>query len=357
MATINGQKLNTGSAAGDYPEEAKHTVSSYFARAHLDNAVRQGLSRRQLLQQARLSENLLQQPKARISPQQLAALFQAIWRQLDDENLGLSHQPLRLGVFSLLAERMILCETLGQAMTQAERYYRLLCPEIKIRQQRQGHQALITLDLQTPERDPQHLLMELLLLSWHRFPNWLVGAVIPLHEVRFRYPRPDHAEEYPLLFPGSIRFEQDCNALTWPGEVLDWPIRRSPEQLRDYLKQLPLPWFRKQQFSDSITDQISRLLENAPADQLCTADELAEQLHMSGRNLRRRLTAEGSSFQQLKEAIRRDRAVYYLSRDNISVAEVARQSGYTEPTAFMRAFKSWTGMTPSQYRRRLLASD
>jgi AraC-like DNA-binding protein len=74
---------------------------------------------------------------------------------------------------------------------------------------------------------------------------------------------------------------------------------------------------------------------------------------MTSRTIRRKLSAEGSHFQQLKNGLRRDRAIHWLSQDNISLAEVGRRSGYQEVTAFIRAFKNWTGISPGDYRMKL----
>lgn len=338
-------------------QEVKHTIASYFARVHLQNAERLGMDTETLMAQAQLPISLLQEPRARIAPQQLAALFQAIWQTSDDEYMGLTETSRKVGVFSLLAEKMIHCETLGEALRQAVRFFRLIDKDVDLIVEPTDKQVFVHIRMRQPELDYQNILTELLLLIWHRFPNWLVGQVIPLQEIRFRFQPPSHREEYRLLYPGPCRFSQPDNTLVWPAEVLDWPIRRNAEQLQKYLKIVPLPWFRKQEFVETLTDRISRLLEEGPVDHLITLDDIAEQLHTTTRTLRRKLTSEGSSFQRLKDNVRRDRAIYWLSQEDISIAEVGRRSGYTEATAFIRAFKNWTGIAPGDYRRRLLKTS
>lgn len=71
---------------------------------------------------------------------------------------------------------------------------------------------------------------------------------------------------------------------------------------------------------------------------------------MSAQTLRRHLREEGSSFQELKDNLRRDLAIYHLSRNEISIQLIAEQLGFSEPSAFHRAFKKWTGLTPGAYR-------
>ncbi len=77
---------------------------------------------------------------------------------------------------------------------------------------------------------------------------------------------------------------------------------------------------------------------------------MARQLHMSPQTLRRHLSEEGSSFQELKDHLRRDLAIYHLGRSDLSIQDIAEQLGFSEPSAFHRAFKKWTGLTPGAYR-------
>jgi AraC-like DNA-binding protein len=79
-------------------------------------------------------------------------------------------------------------------------------------------------------------------------------------------------------------------------------------------------------------------------------ETLAQALSMSGPTLRRRLKAEGTTFQELKDSARRDAAILLLDRPELSSNEVALQMGFTDPSAFHRSFKKWSGQTPGQFR-------
>ena len=79
---------------------------------------------------------------------------------------------------------------------------------------------------------------------------------------------------------------------------------------------------------------------------------VAERLGMSARTLQRKLHASGTSHQELLDEMRRDLAVRYLREPGMAVCEVAYLLGFSESSAFHRAFKRWTGTTPSEFRRR-----
>lgn len=335
------------------PPDIRHTVSGYFARAHLHNAVRLGLDEQQLLEHTSLSPSLLLQEGARLAPKQLARLLSRIMISLNDEFLGLTAEPCRFGVFSLLCEHVIETATLRDALRETQRFYRLFTGALHFEIEETACDVRVSIRLDRPELDEQHVLIEFLLLVWHRFPSWLVGQVIPLIQVQLAYPAPEHAEEYRLLFPAPREFDQPGNTLVWPKSVLDLPVHRNREQLKRYLAQVPLQWFRKPRFTEHQTDRVMQLLEQADNPFQTTLEEIAEQLHMTSRTLRRKLTAEGRRFQQLKDDWRRDQAIYWLSQAEVSVAAAGQHAGYTETAAFIRAFKKWTGLSPGQYQKRL----
>lgn len=338
---------------GQIPPHIRHTVSGYFARIHLRNALRLGLDETALLQHANLSPSLLQQAGARLAPKQLARLLTRIMVALDDEFLGLAAEPCRFGVFPLLCEHVIRSSTLRDALRETLRFYHLITGALRLELAEAATEVRLSIHLTRPELDDQHVLIELLLLVWHRFPSWLVGQVIPLLRIELAYAAPAHAEEYRLLFPGPREFDQQANTLVWPKQVLDLPVHRNPEQLKRYLTQVPLLWFRKQRFSEYQTERVMHLLEEAVNAHQTSLEDIAAMLHMTSRTLRRKLTAEGSRFQQMKDDLRRDQAIYWLSQGGVSIAAAGERVGFTETAAFIRAFRRWTGLSPGQYKRRL----
>ncbi len=351
FANSKPQIITSGHMSDNH--DVRHTVASHFARCHLDNGVKQGFERQALLSYANLSPVLLQQQGSRIAPKQLARLMLKIMRDGDDEFLGLASHSCRLGLFELLCERLILCNSLQDAMQETKRFYDLIDRGIRFELAEDRDDIRITIIRENADKDFNHLLIEYLLLVWHRFPSWLVGQVIPLKKIQFDFAEPDHAEEYRLLYPGPREFNCASNTLIWPKAVLQLPIHRTPEQLKRYMTQVPLQWFRKPQFSDHQTERVMQLLEQADNPHVTKLEDIAEQLHMTSRTLRRKLTAEGSRFQQMKDNLRRDQAIYWLSQEGISINEAGLRVGYTETASFIRAFKSWTGISPGQYQKGL----
>ena len=96
-----------------------------------------------------------------------------------------------------------------------------------------------------------------------------------------------------------------------------------------------------------------RLLIKILQDGALGLGTVAESLHISARTMHRRLTSEGTSFQQLKDSFRQTLAVHYIARPELSIDAIAALIGFQDNAAFYRSFKKWTGVSPGQYRQQL----
>ena len=88
--------------------------------------------------------------------------------------------------------------------------------------------------------------------------------------------------------------------------------------------------------------------------ELPSSHQLAQQLDMSEQTLRRKLSAEGISYQQIKDNLRQDMANMLLRNGAINIATISKQLNFSEPRAFTRAYKQWSGITPKEYRQQKL---
>ncbi|WP_207886993.1 AraC family transcriptional regulator [Pseudomonas sp. 30_B] len=326
----------------------ERTIASHFVRAAVQGAHRQGLDVAALLRDAGIAPAVLEEPRARIDPGQFTHLMQRLWEALDDEYMGFGSSPSKRGTFAMMCNAIIHCRTLEKALSRGSLFYGLFPEAPAIRLVREGDWARLTLD-ESHLRDPDHFLTESLLLIWHRLASWLIGQRIRLEEATFSYPTPEHQAEYDLLFPCPRRFAAGSTSLLLPARYLDMPLLQDERTLKHFLKDSPADLLARPDGGDSLTSQIRRLLgrdcRNWP-----DLEQVAAQLHMSPQTLRRHLREEGPNFQELKDQLRRDLAIYYLGRDELSIQDIADQLGFSEPSAFHRAFKKWTGLTPGAYR-------
>jgi AraC-like DNA-binding protein len=147
-----------------------------------------------------------------------------------------------------------------------------------------------------------------------------------------------------------VHFAAPCTGFSFDAQYLAMPLRRDEAALRTMLQRaLPLTilQYRRDRL---LVQRVRELLRNRPAE-LVNAEALAEALHMSTRTLHRQLHEEGAALQALKDEVRRDQAIAQLRRTTRPVKQIALAVGFGNEKSFARAFRQWTGQSPSDFRR------
>ncbi len=183
----------------------------------------------------------------------------------------------------------------------------------------------------------------------------LQAEAIRLRETRFTFPKPAHLDELRIMFPGPIKFDGSHNQLIFDREYLERPLIRDDSELSDFVRNAPADVMTIPGRDNSLERQIARLLLKRGNDPLKFPDQnkLAEELGVSPQTLYRRLKRSGTSYQKIKDDIRRETAIQQLIKEGLSVDQVAERVGYAESRSFTRAFRQWTGMSPRQYGKRV----
>lgn len=329
----------------------RHSISTHFARCLLEKAAELALDTEHLLSHASLAASLVANPGLRITPNQLSRLMLEFWRLSDDEFMGMTGQPLRFGVFALLAKLLVNCHNLRAVYHRCSEFYNLVNPSVAVEFTTHSGQARLSLDINSPDRDPHGMMRELYLIIWHRFPSWLIGQRIALNCVNLQLPKLAHCAEHQLMYPCPVNYQQAQNSIQFDATWLEQPVVQTRQTLHAYLQVTPLEWFKRQAYYPVYTRRVKVYLERQPEWVAASMENAAAELQITSRTLRRKLTAEGTSFQLLKDEVRADAAIHYLSQPTLSINEVSSLLGFSEPAAFTRAFKHWFGVAPSAYRQ------
>ena len=330
---------------------SRDTISIHFVNAALAGVRRLNIDLNVILNRAGIDAELLNQPRARVSPDQYTRLAQTLWLVSQDEHLGFGRSPRRLGTFATMCRLIIHAGTLGKALERGSQFYRLFGDEWSMSIARDAHDARLSLQIPV-DRDPEHFITESMLMVWHGLASWLVERRIPLERVQFAYPEPTHVQEYDALFFSPIvRFDQPRTEITFAADYLDLPIRQTEASLDEFLKTAPAQLLVKFKNSSSLTSRIREVLKTHIGEEMPTLNDVAARLYLSPQTLRRRLAAEGKSYQTVKDNLRRDAAIHLLLRPELTLEDVAQQVGFSETSTFHRAFKKWTGVTPGLYRQ------
>ncbi|NML48406.1 helix-turn-helix domain-containing protein [Ramlibacter sp. G-1-2-2] len=335
---------------GDTAE--KHTVAMPFVQAAV--ARLGGAARERVLVEAGIPPGLLAAPDARVPPGAYSALWLAVARELDDEFFGLDRRRMKVGSFALLCQAVLSCENLERGVKRMLRGFAVFLDDVSGRLTVEGAEAVVRLDNRIQAEADRRFADETLLVLLHGLMCWLVGRRIPLGRVDFGYPRPPHAREYTLMFSEHVTFDAPQTALRFDAALLALPVVQTPATLQGFLRTAPQSVFLKYRNDDSWTARLRRRLRGsvAGAEPWPVFEEVARELETTPTTLRRRLEAEGTSYQGIKDQLRSDLAIDALCNSSVSIDDIAAQLGFLDSSAFHRAFKRWNGLQPGEYRRR-----
>jgi AraC-like DNA-binding protein len=304
----------------------------------------------QALASAAIPPSLLAQPDARLTRQQYATLYRTIAATLDDEMLGLWSRPIRGGTLKYLMLSLLDAPTVLVALNRFVRFWNLLLDDYRLQISTKRGLVRLALAERMPGTDAAPLAHELMMKLVHGIASWLLGREIALHGVEFAFVRPRHADDYAFLFPGDVRFEAEMTGVVFDYADCAQAFRREKHELWAFLKRAPEDWMFSAAHRGSLVARTREYLEQHLA-QPVTVHDLAQALHLSVRTLNRRFADEGTSFQLVKDGLRRDIAVHRLANSNTGVAALAYDLGFADATGFCRAFRQWTGSSPTDYRK------
>jgi AraC-like DNA-binding protein len=304
----------------------------------------------QALASAAIPPSLLDQPDARLTRQQYVALYRTIAATLDDEMLGLWSRPIRGGTLKYLMLSLLDAPTVLVALNRLVRFWNLLLDDYRLQISTKNDVVRIALVERTAGTSVTPLGHELMMKLIHGIVSWLLGREISLHRIDFPFARPRHAEDHAFLFPGEVHFDADLTAIHFSYADCAEEFRREKHELWAFLKRAPEDWTFSAGQRGTLMARTRAYLEQHIA-QPVTIQDLAQALHVSVRTLNRRFAEEGTRFQLVKDGLRRDIAVHRLANSNTGVAALAFDLGFADATGFCRAFKQWTGSSPTDYRK------
>jgi AraC-like DNA-binding protein len=326
----------------------KGTVSIELVHEAIHAAVLRNMDISSVLEIARLDRDLLNAPRARISAAAYSRMWVALADLMDDEFFGLDSHGLRRGSYALMTRAAVNSENLEHALRRILRFLRATLDDFQGELVRSADEARLIL------HDGGVLRRLFGYGTWfilvHGLACWLVHRRIPLREMQFRCSPPGDDSHYHTRFCENVRFSGETTHITFASDLLELKIAESPETVDSFLRAAPANLLVKYRNEASTSAQVRNKLRSLVPDAWPELEKLAQELCVSGTTLQRRLQQEGQSYQRVKDDLRRDIAIDLLSSASLTVAEVAARTGFQETSAFHRAFKKWTGVSPGAYR-------
>lgn len=248
--------------------------------------------------------------------------------------------------------------TLGHAYRRFIRYLDMVNQAVALDFVEEG--ALVSLRVRTHSpvadvetlRHPVECLLGVLMECAHRFSSAAPpDKDLAAHAVRFRHREPAQLTTHLRLFKIVPSFSQPINELTLPRRLLELPNRQADPLLLPILeKHLEQQQATLPQTGGDL-DRVRAVLKQLLQKGEPTPAKVAAQLHLSARTLQRRLQLQGTALKLLLDEVRHELALQHVQGSQLPLAEIAFMLGFSQVSAFHRAFKRWTGQTPVELRR------
>ena len=254
--------------------------------------------------------------------------------------------PRHFGVVGFAA---LACSTLGEALQRLERYHRSVY-DVNVAQLHRSREGLC-IEWGVERGRPGALVDETALAALVQLTREFTGKRLRALAVDFVNRRPADVRPYEDFFGGPVRFDQPATRLVLAERDLALPLRGADAAL---LALLDAQAEALLQQAAAVTGPLGvwrQALVGLIRSGRTQLPDLAQSLQMSPRSLQRRLAEQGQSFQGLLSQTRQQLAEAYLRDASVELAEVALLLGYSEQSAFTRAFRQWTGQPPLQWRR------
>jgi len=332
----------------NHPTRAETPMA--FIRAMVEAYTQRGLDPSNALRKAQITPSQLKSANARVTTLQMEWMSEAAMRELDDEALGWFRRRLPWGSYGMLVRASLTAPTLGVAMQRWCRHHNLLTDDIALHLTADKHTASLALHEQHDLGTMREFCTVSVLRNALGVASWLTDSRIDLSQTALHFAAPPHQASYRVLFDGPTRFDAPLSHISFDAGYLQLPVRRDEAALQRMLQRALLLTVRPYRRDRLLVEKVRQALAEHP-QATRNAEDLAALLHMSPRTLHRQLQDEGASLQQLKDNVRRERAMHLLLKTKKPIKQIAAEVGFANDKSFMRAFRTWTDQTPDELRR------
>ncbi len=327
------------------------TVPGTYACLLADVVARWDIPAARLLEGSRVSPENLLSPIWHLDYSEFKRLLKRAVALTGEPGLGFHiGLQMKISCHGLIGYAAMIARNVREALEIGQSFIQLQSSTLRMRLEEANGVAHLHVEEPMPGYPLGEIGTMFIMLGFVTMGEAITGRRLTGHaDVSFA--RPAYFDRFEHLLPGTVSFGQPSHRLSFDPAYLDLPLvmadlvaaRMAREQCKQALHTMA--------GSGSLISLVRELACDETMG-FCRMDQVAERLHMSERTLQRQLACAGTSFSAILDELRHQRALLMLKRGEFGLDYIADQLGYTDTTNFSRAFKRWTGMAPSQFRRR-----
>lgn len=334
------------------------TVSVRVVRALLEVVEQKGVPLERFLRVAQLDPEEVHATDARWSRARVYGLCEAALELTGDAALGLHWaETVGDGTFVPISALIAHSPTLRQGFESLAHYYRLLSDQASFQFIESDDKVTVRgARIAGGSLRMQRFVAEMMAAGFQRLVRCVRAHARP-ESVNFEYPAPSYAAEYVRVFGDVVRFDQPFTGLVFDRALMDLPAPHKDEDVHEALKGLAERRLLRITQKTPYALRVRDLLVQQACPLRADMTTVARQLGMSVRSLRRRLAEEDKTYNDVATEALVIVAKQFLGDKQRTIQETAYEMGFSDTSTFHRAFKRWTGITPSAYREAQLAGD
>ena len=332
------------------------TVLTVSSRALIKACEALGLDVQSMLDTAGVTRAVIEDPDARIEVAQVRALWARAYEISGDPDLALhAAEALPFGAYKVIDFLASSAPTIGDSLLSTSKYFPLINTAVELSVE--VDMELVHLGARAKEHPAalSRQYAEYLFAAVYLRTRIATGVTFALHSLEFTHPAPASSTEHARVFGCPVHFGADRCRFTLTRESWKTPSQKPDHGLFDLLNQHARLLLERLPAEGGLVSDVRAAIAKELRGGDTGLDHIAKVLGMSARTLQRRLEALGVAYSDLVDEMRRAISTSYLADRELALCEVAYLLGFAEQSSFTRAFKRWTGRTPTEYRLGLCA--
>lgn len=289
----------------------------------------------------------------RMTHNQACHIWQELVSRSGDPSIGLSlikfAKPATYDVMGYIGN---VSTNVGEALARGAQYSKILHTG-----------ASLTFETDTQTVRVTYTLVEPLQPMPMAYNEWVIATILHIYRLStgvdleplkagFKHPKPKNMDLYHSFFRCPIIFNQPTNEIIFNLDILKLPLLNADNKLSEIIEQYAKERLAKLPQSESFLDNFRQSIYQNLTEGDFSLNSISKSMGYTSRTLQRYLKESGLSYQKILDDIRQELAFFYLREGQISASEIGYLLGFSEPSAFYRSFRRWTGKSPSEFRRK-----
>jgi len=324
---------------------------SSWAKAIADTLIEQGVDASAVFEEVGMDYQLLKDKEARYWQDCITQLWHKSVELTGDTLIGLKvGAHIHMTSYPTLGYSLMSCKNLKESCERLFRYQQLLAEGFHFSFRKEDKVYCLTFDILPCQLTPSVQAMDATLSSFLTFIRWVTGQRIEPLSAHLKRTKPEDLQEFETVFSCPIQFNSSNNCLYFSEADMEFPLPTADETISK-IHDANANRYLEQKIGGEFSTKVRHILiEYLPSGEP-KLEQISIRLNVSSSTLKRRLLTENTNFKALLDNTREQLAIAYLENKDLTLTEITYLLGFSENSAFNRAFKRWKSVSPKQWQR------